>query len=430
MSNKARKIKRIAETHIDPELKYVPLIHQIPDSKTSIFSETSDVVYSTNIDYPRAEYGFHHFIHATKNKTEILKQFEGKKKVYLVMNRFEGSVDNYEDTINNVSKKHFSLKGNIASRDFYKLWEILMLFECVNNKDKIVSVHLSDNLGAFCQSLICYREKFSKVSKNDKNYVITLDEEKLPKLDKEIEKYLKDKKVSVSKASIKKLSDEKLEKADLITANGSLDWINENVQEQELFKLLINQIYCAIKYQKKDGVFVCKFFETFTKTSIKLITILKQLYDKVYFIKPLISRLSTSEKFAVCIGFKDKDREKHIKSLGNIIKHESNLKIVDLFSTFKVPRNIIHAVINMNTNISNNQIKSINEIISFVKKEIYSGEEYHTKKEQQIEGSKYWINLYLETKDKNIYDNIVSSVVGEQNIKIDELIRKLVYVVS
>ena len=63
-------------------------------------------------------------------------------------------------------------------------------------------------------------------------------------------------------------------KANFITADGGFIWKNENTQEQEVYSLLLGQIIAAVKIQAKNGNFVCKFFETFTKTSLKLISCL------------------------------------------------------------------------------------------------------------------------------------------------------------
>jgi hypothetical protein len=271
---------------------------------------------------------------------------------------------------------------------------------------------LADNTGSFCQSTICYRETFSKNIKNDKHYIFYLNESQL---DNETKNFLKDKEVISKKTSLKELSSEKLEKADFITANGNPDTDNDILQEQELFRLLISQIYCAISAQKKNGTFICKFFETFTKTSIKLISLLSFMYDKVYFIKPLMSRLSSSERYIVCMNFNDsKSKDKILKGLNTMIKEykENTLKIVDIYSNLEIPQDIINSVVNMNVNISNYQFKSINQIIAFVKKEIYFGEEYHLKREQQIEGSKYWINLFLPKEiKKDVYKNIITHVI-------------------
>ena len=55
--------------------------------------------------------------------------------------------------------------------------------------------------------------------------------------------------------------------------------------------------------------------ETFTTTSFKFISILNALYDKVFMVKPLTSRPSNSEKYAVCIGFKYSDSDAKLKNI-------------------------------------------------------------------------------------------------------------------
>jgi hypothetical protein len=147
--------------------KYYPIMIKLSPPKDSILDHDSDIVFSSNIDYPRSDYGFHHFIHANKNKTETLKQFEGRKKVYLVFNRFERYVDNYEESIGTTSKNYFSLGGDkpdILSRGFYKLWEILLMFDLIDvSKEKFVSAHLAEGPGSFIQATMFYRDTYLKM---------------------------------------------------------------------------------------------------------------------------------------------------------------------------------------------------------------------------------------------------------------------------
>ena len=475
----ARETSESSEPELEElskELKYIPVILEVPKTEPSIFDEEANFQFSSNIDYPRSEYGFHHFIHANKNKTESLKQFEGKKKVYLVMNRFERYVDNYENSIGNVSKQYFQLAGkteapDILSRGFFKLWEIIMLFNLIDtSNDKFVSAHLAEGPGSFVQATMFFRDLFSKkgVSKNDKYYAVTLHpedtggESHVPELEEKfVEYYKKEKPVrfilhktytkqiagsSKSKnngditdpKTIKLFGGQMDEKADLVTGDGGFEWINENIQEQEAYRLILAQIIAATKIQKKGGNFVCKFFETFTRTSLKLVSMLPQLYEKVYFIKPLMSRPSNSEKYVVCIGFKYDDKNKEFKSiskklddlLSNMHKNKTG-KIVDVFTQYVIPKNLINHMINLNRTISNYQLRSINEIIAYVKKEIYSGDEYHDRKEQQIEGSTYWIKLYYPDtssldKSKKLYKNIVDRAIIKSNKDTDNMSEKII----
>lgn len=125
---------------VDPKAislpKYIPFCINVTsdsngkDDKKTIFDSKEEIILNTNIDYPRCSLGFQHFIHAIKKDTEILKQFENKKKVYLVMNPFERYIDGYNKSIGDISKTYFDLgKGktpDILSRGFYKLWEIFL----------------------------------------------------------------------------------------------------------------------------------------------------------------------------------------------------------------------------------------------------------------------------------------------------------------
>lgn len=461
-----------------------PVIVQMPELNSNIFDNEPQVTFSSNIDYPRSEYGFHHFIHNNKNKTEKLKIFEGKKRVYLVFNRFERNIDGHNESIGNVSKEFFSSndKPDILSRGFYKLWEILMLFNLIDpSQDKFVSAHLAEGPGSFVQATMFYRDTYSKKTlvKSDKYYAVAMHQDDLggknhiPELEKKfVDYYQKEKpqrfmlqptiskkqsggllggaKTKLTNGDITNPKTLKLfenlvggqldEKADLITGDGGLDWVNENIQEQEAFRLIIAQVVASAKLQKKGGNFVCKFFETFTKTSLKIVSMLKMLYNEVYFVKPLTSRLSNSEKYAVCIGFKwaDKDKiyidiVKKLNELYKIIHENKSDKIVDIFPTFAIPTNLIRTMIELNKEISNPQLKSIGEIISFVEKEVYSGDEYHDRKEDQIDGAKFWNATFLPTqenleKNKKITNSIVSTALEFSKKEIDKLNKLLVHV--
>ena len=127
---------------------YIPLYNTLIDPEINIFSKNNDVKFSSNIDYPRFAFGFQHFIHQSKDKMERTKEFEGKKKVYQVLNHFERYIDNYDEDIGKTSKQYFDLgknKPDILSRGFYKLWEILMIYDLidVNNKN-FTSAHLAE----------------------------------------------------------------------------------------------------------------------------------------------------------------------------------------------------------------------------------------------------------------------------------------------
>lgn len=437
-----KKIKKISSdinnNNTDMELKYVPImveLTRVKDDK-SIFDFDANTKFSTNIDYPRQEYGFHHFIHANKNKLEILKEFEGKKKVYLVMNMFEKNIDNHEEDIASKSIEYFDLKNKPVNLNdkFYNLWEILMIFNLIDLKNNnFSSTHISDD-GSFIQSTMFYRDMFCKkgLSKNDKFYYVINVDNKTEVNNKFIEYYNKE---SPKRIILQK---KESEKSDLITSDGNFEYIHANIREQGMFRSIVFQINIVIKSQKKGGSFVCKFFETFTRTSLKFICILYELYDKVYFVKPLTGGQYDSEKYMVCTGFKydDKDKkyksiEKKINELVESLQKNQKEKIVDIFPSYIIPKHLIDTMIHINRSVSNQQLKSINEIVRFIKRNIYSGDEYHDKRDEQIYGSKYWINLFFPSdieKNKKLYENMTTIMLNNTHNELVDLTDSLVFV--
>ncbi len=427
---------------------YLPIYNNLINPSKDIFDFDNNVKFSTNIDYPRFALGFQHFIHQSKDKTEILKEFENKKKVYQVLNPFERYIDNYEEDIGKTSKKYFGLgkdKPDILSRGFYKLWEILVIYDLIDLENKnFVSAHLAEGPGSFIQATMFYREKFSKYWKDDKYYAVTLHPEDEGKHVPELEKnfvnfYAKEKpqRFILHKTYPKQIaggSEDKdngditdpktivlfggdmKEKADLITADGGFEWGYENIQEQEAFRLIFGQIVGAILNQNKGGHFVCKFFETFTMTSIKFLAILKSCYNKVEVIKPLTSRPSNSEKYFVCMDFKFTEKDKEFKNISKIliellkkIHNEKNLKIVDMVSEFIPDDKFLENIIKLNVDIENKQFKAINEMVSFIQAQNFYGDTYQMNRQKQINASKFWINNFFpkdnELKEKKKFLN-------------------------
>lgn len=427
------------ESKLDQD--FVPLIYEVIDTKDSIFKHKPNPTFSTNIEYPKFSLGFHHYIHQTKDKMSIAEQFEGKKKVYYVFNRFERYVDEYDLSIGNISKMYFNIdpRPNILSRAFYKLWELLLMFDLVQtDKPNFISAHLAEGPGSFIQATMFYRDKFSKknISKNDKYHAITLHSEKskdgyVPKLEESfIKHYSKEKPVrfvqhntvpkEISRLSIDKDNGDltklktinlfggnfQKEKAHFITADGGFNWKNENTQEQEAYKLILGQIITAVKIQEKKGNFICKFFESFTMITIKFFYMLKEFYNEVYVVKPLTSRQSNSEKYVVCKDFKfgnEKDKYNKISILESImrdVERHGKLNIIDVFPDYVIDENIKNIVKNMNISISNRQLILINQMADFVQKQNFRGEKYQDRRQKQIEASDFWIRTFFpEEKD-------------------------------
>ena len=140
---------------------YKPLIYQLPNVRDNIFDTAVNPQFSKSINYPLFKYGFNDFIHATKDKMEITNKLKDKN-FYYVANPFEHNVDKYDDSIGKTTIKYFQPnKLKILSRAFYKLWEILFMFDLIKiDNNKFTSVNLAEAPGSFIQAILYYREKF------------------------------------------------------------------------------------------------------------------------------------------------------------------------------------------------------------------------------------------------------------------------------
>ncbi len=54
--------------------EYKPIIYKLEKTNSQkILNTTNDILFSNNIVYPEINLGFHHFIHATKDKMQFIK---------------------------------------------------------------------------------------------------------------------------------------------------------------------------------------------------------------------------------------------------------------------------------------------------------------------------------------------------------------------
>lgn len=427
---------------------YQPFVFKLETGKSDVLDKgpnKDNLILSSTINLPLCSLGFHTFIHRTKNAMSITKNLQTKNQFYYVVNPFEHIIFNYEDSLKNLTNLYLGIKEDnpdILSRAFYKLWEILFLFDVADKKD-LTYAALAEGPGAFIQAVINYRQKLDYGISNDKIFGITIHPEKgkYIEMGKQFTNFY-NKQVSsllnihgtvstieankhknkdngditqVKTISLFKKDIEKTKRyADLVTADGGFDWDDENYQEQEGYQLILGEIVAALRVQAKDGNFVLKIFETFTLPSIKMIYLLSSFYEETYIYKPFFSRESNSEKYIICKKFKydqKKDAallDKKIKTLEMILEGMNSMKFVfDIFPGLDLPSNYIDRFKFINIKIANPQQIMINNIVTYIKENNYFGEKYHAYREKQIEATKWWIsnfyppsnNLYIKNKE-------------------------------
>jgi hypothetical protein len=405
----------------DPD--YSPIIISIPEAADP-FKFEADPLFDPIVEYPKSSLGFNHFMHQSRGKLIVLKQFEGKKKVYLVLNNFERHIDDYKDDLDNQTSKFFDIKdGGTIDSSFLKMIEIMSYFDIVNtDKPNFVSAHIAGN--SFLEAIMLYRDTFGKkgVSKGDKYHLVQLKQKEKKKRDDSA--LLKDKRVGTGKA----------DKVNLVTADGGFQWENDIIQEQEAYRLILEEIITALKMTAKGGSFVCRFFECFTEVSLQLIAILTHFYDNVYICKPLTSRLSVAERYIVCISYKDqKDAGKKIAVLEEVL--DAAIKSRDkhmrfIFKNYTENGAFRSTLTYANLQISNRQFMRVNEIVDFVEKQNFRGDVYQLRREQQIAATKYWVDKFYPTpsefdkKKKDIYNQTLALIKDNQD-SIDRLSKKI-----
>jgi 23S rRNA U2552 (ribose-2'-O)-methylase RlmE/FtsJ len=380
--------------------------------------------------------GFNHFIHKAKDKMEFLNDPKYKGKYfYLVTNPFEHIVNNNTENKQDIftsSKIYFDIKDNklnIVSRAFYKLWEILMIFDIIPS-NSIISAHLAEAPGSFVQSLIFFREKFFKKTEynKDEHYVISINEEGVPNFKKEFKReyskvniYEQDGGDLTNLESINKFV-KFTKKAYLVTADGGFNWQDENFQEQEAYKLILGEILTCLKIQLYGGVFIIKFFEIYTDITIKIISLLSALYETIYITKPFTSRLSNSEKYLVCIKFKGIDKDiinKLEKLLENINTASKNdMYLVDILPDYKIDKKLKLIINYSSITLSNLQHININKMIKYINLGNYYGDLYHQYLKEQQNANDFWTSTFFPI-DINDMNTVKKHLLEKINIVIE-----------
>uniref|UniRef100_A0A6C0D1S7 Ribosomal RNA methyltransferase FtsJ domain-containing protein n=1 Tax=viral metagenome TaxID=1070528 RepID=A0A6C0D1S7_9ZZZZ len=200
------------------------------------------------------------------------------------------------------------------SRSYFKMIEIMNIFNLKGDSRPIRSFHLAEGPGGFIEALAHIRN-----CPHDTYVGMTiLDEHNDPNIPgwKKTAQFLKENPNVYIEAgydgtgNILSMSNligikEKYGSAmDLITADGGFDFsLDFNSQEINITKLLFAQICFAITMQKRGGSFILKIFDCFMQHTIDLLYILSSFYERVYIMKPYTSRYANSEKYIICKGF-------------------------------------------------------------------------------------------------------------------------------
>lgn len=404
---------------------FKPFIKRISDVE-DIFEFEPNLIESKYQNLPLISLGFNSFIKQVREKM-LDKQLQ-ERLFYLVVNNFEHKINDHNEDLENISIKLFKESNDKNfERSFFKLWEMIIYFDLINLNDKdFLSSHLCEKDGSFLKATLEYRNKYLKKDDLKKDhYCVTTkpNNKKLSDLQSEcINKYkssiFKYEKSSTdlndetgndggltNSNNIKeylKVINKNKKLASLVTCNGDFN----NTNEVDMYKLLLGQVITSISSQKKGGNMVLKIFDTYTLPTLKIICILKSLYNEVFICKPLMSRNFKEEKFLICKGFKfdqDTKLKKKIDSLYTLLDEMNNTQnIYDIFSNYNLDKQFTQKIVDINLNLSNNQYISINNIIEYKNSGNYFGDSYHKYKDNQIEATKWWADTFYVSDSKKL----------------------------
>lgn len=371
-SSKKSSRKQARSASVKPESKINSRLNVLcRKPEKNILDEEFNLVFSSSVDFPKFSHGFQHYLHANKSKeilVKTMKEYEDKKRVFMVVHPYDIIIDDSDISISKAVKQE--LKVDVLNLSFYKIWEIINTFDLINLKSKNFSIGILGD-DAIKQALVAYETRYSK-SQNIKYAVI------------------QDIKTKNTKGSEKNKFDVII--AEHPTDKSLLSSISYTI-ENDMCKDILTNILFALETQEDGGSFVCKFYETYTITAAKMISLLCSVYDTVNFVKPWTSRASSPERYAICMGYKKHKNIKKLEKITDMLGTPQN--IVNIAPDYQISEKLLTDIIEINMTIANNEFKELNDMIKFMEEQNFYGLTYKTLRDQQIKASEEWSKMFL-----------------------------------
>lgn len=348
-----------------------------------------------------------------KDKINDNREWDNAKKI---SNDFELIHIPSKKIINDSIAEHIPL-----SRSYFKMWEILKKFRLVDDfKENIKITSLAEGPGGFIEALVNYRKKMNCV---DEINAITLQSNRseIPGWKKSKNYLIQNKNINLHYGedgtgdlyNINNILNFSIKTgkhlSSIVTADGGFDFsIDFNKQEQLAYRLIFCEIVTGLCVQKKNGHFVIKIFDIYTKMTLNLLFILNLYYEDVIIYKPDTSRPANSEKYLICKNFKG-IKSKELGDLLRIVKNWNiyedgeNIFIQEIIAN-EIPKYYIDNVLQFNNINANKQLKTIIKTLNLLKK----NNEPDKLIKQQIEIAKKWClehDISLNNDSKYLLNN-------------------------
>jgi 23S rRNA U2552 (ribose-2'-O)-methylase RlmE/FtsJ len=265
-----------------------------------------------------------------KEEIDKLENLENWDKMKKIGNPYELIYTTY-----NKKRKNDSISTYIPiSRSYFKMWEIFHnfeLFKYFDKNDSYAFSHLAEGPGGFMEASYNYRSLLTnKNNGDDQFYGITLKptNDYIPDWNK-IKKIFNTKtNVKIEYGNLYHIIDVKnyiskfdTKKAYLVTADGGFDYSsNFNGQEINSCQIIYSECIIALNILRPKGSFVCKVFDLFSISMIQILYIICNCFEHMYIYKPETSRPANSEKYLVCMYYKDNLTKSNKHNLLKIIE--------------------------------------------------------------------------------------------------------------
>lgn len=346
-----------------PSIPYIPDVYKtIEDNKDVIDNNSSNVI----INFTLKDYLY-----------SIKEQIDGQQDMW---DRFKKYTNSHEYIHTPVPQHKTAIcKYRPLSRSFYKMIEIInsldILDSIKNNCKQLKSFHFAEGPGGFIEA-ICY------LYKGGIHYGMTLIDDSNPTVPgwKKSETFLKENpNVTIDSGADNTgdlFSSENLRhclkkyrgKIDFVTADGGFDFSTDfNAQEICGTRLLLAQITYALAVQKKGGIFIVKFFDTFTRPSVDMLYLLSTVYSKVNIIKPHTSRQANSEKYVVCQDYNIENATPLVNKLANVIYNlTQDVSNISCILKSVPPCHFVNRIEECNAILGQQQIESISNTLHLI----------------------------------------------------------------
>ena len=347
------------------------------------------------------ELGFNNFIKKNREKLEILKQLPvSQQNIHMIINSFDLEIPT--KSIKTIIKDKYKLDIDI---NFIKIWEILNDFPLLDNKKNSSIITIGNETSQELNAIKLFRKSNKDLYCNikitgeketlEKDDILCSDTEDIINFKAEINykniKILKKEYINKTKELFKK---KKL--ANLVICCGIQPI--QYYEEQSINEILLGEILTGIFILDTDGNMIIKIYDIFTVLTIKIIMLLSVLFKEIHITKPKSSYDYTSEKFIICIGYKeDKEVIKIFQTLiEKIDKIKSDLYLTDILPELDINKEFKNEIIDINKKLIDIEYTTINKMYEFILSKNYFGVQYHEYLDKQSKNIDLWISTYLK----------------------------------